>query len=765
MRRPLARRRDRFLVLALAVCLPAFSSTAWAQETECDAGDTEVSALNFEGNRSFGDAELAQRIATTPSSLTRRILRRFGKRRCLDPDGLRKDAVRLKDFYKDRGFYDTGVDTLVEKNGNGSVDVTFRINEGPPMRTDSLAIDGLDSVRNRNDIVHELNLSKGARFGLALMAADLDTLRSRLRNSGYPYADVLPESRTNAAEHRATVTLTVIPGPYTRFGAIHVTSTPAPDRPLVQIDSPVVRRLLGIEPGDEYTDRALTVARRTLLQTGAFEHVELDVMRDTSQVKRDSTIGIAVQLREGLMRQIDTDFGWGTLDCFRGSAQYSDRNFASRAVRFEFLARASKLAYGSPTNSTFTRDNLCRRSTLDEDEIASSVVNYSINTTFRQAIGPGGPNAAVSASREVRGEYKAYLRTTLVGGEASVSRDLPRSTSVRAAYSLEYGKTDAEPALLCGVFLRCNQAEQDQVTAPLRLAVASLAFQQRTTDNVIDPRVGTVVRAEARGSSRWLWSDTSLSFLKGTLDAAYYHALAPRTVFAARLRFGAIAGGATANGTRLPPPQERLYAGGATSVRGYQQNELGDLVYLFTEAETTVVNDSTLIFNPRPGAKTDRTIPVGGNLLVVGNIDFRFRDPFFPNRIQYTLFTDIGAVWTRREGDPGLGNHLKYTPGVGVRYFSDIGPIQVNVGYNPYPRPAGKAFFAPPEQTGGFSSLFCISPGADLPVRRLPGSNIWVQDDSDGDCPSSFTPAPVSGGTFTRFFRKLTFTLSIGPDF
>jgi len=91
----------------------------------------------------------------------------------------------------------------------------------------------------------------------------------------------------------------------------------------------------------------------------------------------------------------------------------------------------------------------------------------------------------------------------------------------------------------------------------------------------------------------------------------------------------------------------------------------------------------------------NRRIPVGGNTLSVFNLELRIRDPFFPDLIQYVPFVDAAELFT--EGGTNISNirRLFVTPGMGVRYFSPIGPIQGNVGYNPTKTRAGQAFFTP----------------------------------------------------------------------
>jgi outer membrane protein insertion porin family/translocation and assembly module TamA len=233
-------------------------------------------------------------------------------------------------------------------------------------------------------------------------------------------------------------------------------------------------------------------------------------------------------------------------------------------------------------------------------------------------------------------------------------------------------------------------------------------------------------------------------------------------VFAGRLRGGIISGGAAHDSAaRLPPPQERLYAGGATSVRGFQQNELGPLVYLIDHDHRDSLrrSDTSFVLVATPNAPAFRSIPVGGNLLVVANAEFRVRDPFFPALLEYVPFLDAGAV--QQVGVHNLSpGKLSYTPGLGIRIFSPIGPIQLNAGYNPYGGRPGIAYYASPvDKNTNKAPLVCVTaPGEpEVPVFIQKNRDL-VQNSAD--CPSTFRPALSSA-----FLSHLTFTLSIGTNF
>jgi len=747
------------LCLMVAAAVPA---RAHAQDVTCDPGDREVRSLEFRGNHAFSSSDLEVRISTTESGWFRRHVGFFGTKHCLDRSELPLDVLRLKKFYHDQGYYNTQVDTLVSLIGAKAVGVRFTIVEGSPILIDSLAITGLDSVPVRARILAGLKLHVGMTFDVNLLAVELDTIMTRMRNSGYPKVDRLLSYNIRKDSLKAQVLITMLPGPLAHIGAIHVHVTPVDSTHQQQIGDDVVRELLGIKPGDLYSEEKLVDAQRSLYQLGAYRHV--DVAIDSVQDQGDSLVTLLVDLREDYMQQLDTKYGWATLDCFRTSAQYTNRNFLHQARHLTVSGQLSKLGYGYPLASSATR-GLCYQDVMRRDPF-SDTTNYNISVTLQQ---PGLLGTAWAPSyslyRERRSEYLAYLRTTLIGGEASATHDLGLGGSLQLSYSLEYGRTEAQPALLCAVFNRCDEQSREQISRVAQpLAVAGTQYTLSRTDDPFNPSRGYVIRTELRSSATWLGSSSDLTFNKGTIDAAWYHSVGRSGVFASRIRAGIVLGPnlSLSDPTRYIPPEERLYAGGANSVRGFYQNELGSLLYIANGYDSVTVNDSTRYFQSPDGVRTFRVVPVGGNALVVVNFEYRIPDAFLPQLLQWTLFADGGDVWTR--GVPGTSlslAQLKWTPGVGIRVFTPVGPLQVNVAYNPYPRPRGPIYYdASVNRETGIAPLYCVSPGNTIPVHVVTSGSTTTYTQEEQACPATFAPLQSAA-----FFRRLTLTFSIGPEF
>ena len=735
-------------VAGLLVALGSVSS-AFGQTLACRAGGPEVRSLTFTGNRAFSDRDLERSIVTTPSAWTRRTLSvPLGAKRCLDREELANDRLRLLLLYRTRGFPEAAVDVGSTPVGQGAVDVEFRITEGPPVVLRQLTIRGLEGTPAGAQIVRGLPIRAGDRLDRGLLDAARDTILQRLRNSGYPRALARHALAEDAANRSAVDTIFVTPGPLTRIGAVQVVATPLPGR-RQQVPSGIVRRIAGIRPGDLYRESRLLDAQRTLYLTDAYRQVSVRV--DTTGAP-DSLALVTLVVSEDAMRAARIGGGYGTLDCFRGTAELTNYNFLSGARRLELTTRVSKIGIGEPLGGA---KQLCPQA---RDDPYSSRLNYYVGATLRQPVLFGlrtVPSVTVFSART--SEFKAYLRTTNIGGIASIDWRRFRRTPVTVAYQLDYGRTEAQPALFCAVFNRCEREERERLQSSQRLGTVSLALTRNTADNPLSPRTGGAWRFELRHASQPTFSDSGLGFSKAVGDIARYWPLGS-SVVAVRLRAGGLFSPSFGDVTGFVSPEERLFAGGPTTVRGFPQNELGSAIYLAARFDTVVVGPDTLFRVADSISTYQRAVPVGGNSLVVANLEWRVRSPILSDIFQLTVFTDVGDVWNRGRSDVFRNFRLKTTPGIQIGGVSPVGLVRMVVGYNPYERPRGPIYYEQTALEGG--GLPCVSPGNTLRVHARETDTGTILQQEEGRCPGSFIPA-----TPGSFRSRLTFSFAIGQAF
>jgi len=729
-------------------------SDARAQDIECQRGDLEVMRLEFEGNKAFSDAELAKTIVTTPSAWARRYLHLpFTVKHCLDRSELPNDRARLIIFYRRRGYPKVTVDTVVKTLAPGAVEVRFKISEGPPMILRSFVVRGLDSVPEKARIVRDLPVREGGRFDRFAIDAAADTVRQRLHNTGYPRAEAGNRFTVNDSALSAWDTLYVTAGPRTRIGAIKINVTPLAGKKQ-QIPTRVVRRIMGLDSGRLFREDEIIDAQRALYQTEAYQHVSI-----TPDSAADTLITLYTNLAEAPMHAARVGAGYGTLDCFRVTGEYTDYNFLNGARRLDFNTRVSKIGIGRPLDGA---PGLCPAARKD---VFSNRLNYYAGATLRQPVFFGlrtVPTLTLYTQRV--SEYNAYLRTTAIGGIASVLwRGLTR-TPVNLSYSMDLGRTEAQPALFCAVFNLCEAAERERIQKTQRLAILSLSASRDNSNSLLSPTRGSVIRLEARHSSPLVLSDTGLYFNKFIGDASRYIGLAGANVLAFRIRGGTVFGRTLGAATGFIPPSERLYAGGPTTVRGFSQNELGSLIYIAKGYDRFLFGVSdTVLRLPLADTGYKRIVPVGGNSLLVGNLELRLRSPFLPELLQWTLFTDAGEVWNRGTSQI-KAVRLKVTPGIQLTAFSPVGPVRVAVGYNPYQRPKGPIYYEATELAD--APLLCVSPLNEIITRfeytdpTDPNKITKITQTPGSVCPATYQPAKDN-----RFRSKLTFSFAIGQAF
>jgi outer membrane protein assembly factor BamA len=539
-----------------------------------------------------------------------------------------------------------------------------------------MAVQGIDTLpaEVREDLLVDLPLRPGDVFNRYLMQATADSLVRRLRDDGYPAAEVFTSFATQAGELTADLTFDVEPGEPAVFGDVRVEG-------LGRVDTGVVLDLMSAREGREFRQSDLFGSQRTLYSSDLFRIATVGIDSSRYEYGADS-VPVIVRVAEARRYRVRAGVGYGTNDCLRGSAGLAVRNFMGRGRILDISTRVSKVGVGSPTEWGL-EDRICKQ--LAEDSIGSRLLNYGVNLAFRR---PAflSPNNTITYAlfSERRSEFLAYLRED-VGANVTIARETPnRRLPLGLSYTLSYGKTEATAATFCAFFNTCLAEDIERLRERRRFALVSATGALPRVNNPLDPTRGYVMQLELAHASRLIGSSELLEFTRGVAEAAWYRPVGRASVLSWRVKGGLIFAPEIASGSLegiYIPPEQRFYAGGPSDVRGFRRNELGPVIYVVPEA--SVGGDGV------PDAGDVRAVATGGNSLVVANVELRFPSPVFRERLRLAAFLDGGALWQRgvAEAEPPL---FRVTPGVGLRVGTPLGPARLDLAYNPYSLPAGR---------------------------------------------------------------------------
>jgi len=665
-------RQLRALRLTLLVAVFAAAPLAAQQEQQ-----RVVRGLSFEGNHAIDDYTLSTAIGTSNSSWFARAfpirLLGLGEKRSFNELEFRRDVIRLLLLYRQSGYMNAVIDTLVRREGR-DVYLKFRIYEGDPVRLARLDILGVDSILDVRRLKRDLPLQEGDPFNRASFQASADTVVSRLKNLGYPYADILRNYDVDVAALRAVATLEALPGARMRVGQVLIVGAE-------KVDTGTVRRMLSVRAGEWFRQDQLYLTQRDLYGLGMFRSVNV-VLADTTPPPGDSTVRVVVRVSEAPRHRIRAGAGYGSLDCFRVQSGWTAYDFLGGARSLDLTGQLSKLGVGVPANAGF-KQNVCQPL---RDDPTSDTANYNATLTLRQpAFLSPRHTASFALFAERRSEFKAYTRQA-VGANLAVTFNARRDVPVTVGYSYSVGRTTAEPAVLCERFLLCNESDQAFLLNTRPFGAITISGVRARVNSVLDPSAGSVTQVTLVHASRYVLSDTLYEFNRGELEIAKYYPLSRRSAFAWRIRGGTIVPqriSLLGQSVKFVPPDQRFYAGGPNSVRGFARNELGPRVY---------VSDTRQITGTDTTYTSIRASPTGGNTVFTANLELRVPTPIFPERVRLGLFVDVGQVWER--GDTGTTvSGLRVTPGLGLRFITPLGPVRLDAAYNGYPQEPGPLYY------------------------------------------------------------------------
>jgi outer membrane protein assembly complex protein YaeT len=651
------------------------------------AQQPEVVGLRFEGTTAFTDEELTAAIATRATRCRNPIYQvlllcwaGIGEEEVhLEPEELEADAFRLKVYYYERGFREARVFADTARVGDGVV-VTFQVDEGRPVRVSAVELEGMPPGVEPG----AAPLAVGDPFDVVAYEATRDTLRARLRNNGYARARVLlGYTILRVRPYDATVQYTVSPGPLMRIGRIRVEGA-------VQTSPELVRRVLTFDEGDRYDRSALLESQRNLYGLRIFRHA---IVEDELDEVADSAVPVRVRLAEGDMRRVRLGGGANTIECVNVEGRWLNRNFLGGGRRLTVTGRLGNLL--------IDRCDFL----VDEDRTTFQNLTGLVSVDFSQpwVFGPRN-RLGLGLFAERRNVPEVFVRTA-AGGYLSVGRDLGTSATLTLAYRPEVTELTTHRGgdlFYCVSFVGCTFQDVQVLRDPHLLSPLTLSFTVDRTNELFAPTEGYVLRADVEHANRYTLSDFAYTRLLG--EGSAYVGEADGLVLATRIRGGvgwAHPGGVGSETLGLNP-QKRFFAGGPNSVRGFDQYRLGPTVlgieavpWLVAEDDPTTsrmegagctadeVNELTCDVSElaRRAPELFEQRPAGGEVLLEGNVELRFPLPLLDGKLRGAAFLDAGQVW-RARADVALGE-IVATPGLGVRYYSPVGPIRVDAAFNP----------------------------------------------------------------------------------
>lgn len=557
-----------------------------------------------------------------------------------DPFGLiaraRGDEPRLQTVLRSFGYYDGAITITINGMGLKSARLADELS-GLPKGTDAHVkieprlgpLFHIGRIDIKGALPPGLRQKMKLSSGAPAVAADVLTaggnLQTALQNSGYAFATVKkPVAYEVPARHVLDLRYQVTTGPRVRIGAIDVNG-------LKQVHESLVRQRLLVHTGESYDARAIEKARLDLLSLGLFTTVSVHLGKANTEQRVPLTFVVneAKRYLIGVNAAYSSDLGGSV------GINWADRNVFGDGQQLNVSASAINLGGSASTGLGY-----------------DAQIGYTIPDFRRRQ---QSLHLFVQALRQ---ELQAYTENGQIVG-ASVSRKLSTVWSATAGVSYEH-EVIGQPGATCPPPPGTNPTNVvcpfSQIRTYDLLLVPVSAYYDSTSlaSPLEDPTHG--FRISLNFTPTFSYSRSGAVFLVSEAGLIHYfdvHRLFAgdppgRTVIAAKLMAGIAEGAIWYN----LPPDERFYAGGSGTVRGYRYQGVGPQF-------------------AANGAPTG--IPQGGTTIRVADLELRQR---VGTNFGFVLFADGGGVSQSSKPFTGV---FRVGVGAGVRYYTSIGPIRFDV--------------------------------------------------------------------------------------
>jgi outer membrane protein insertion porin family len=562
------------------------------------AQEVRVEDLKFKGNKKISSGKLKKAIHTQANPWTRFFL--FWKpSKKFDQETFLNDLLRIEKFYHQEGYLEARVvDYELKYNKKGDeVNIVIYIEEGKPTkveRVEFMATNHAELPLTPDKLKKLVSLKKGKRYRIEDLKLDYNKIIEKFSNMGFPYIDAKVKPVIDRKNHKAVLQWYLNPGPYCVIGEIKISGNKS-------VSDKVIKRGLGFKEGQRFEQKKLINAQSQIYRLELFQYVSL---RASNLEQRPNKIPIEVRVKETTLRTLKLGVGYGSEESFRVAANWRNRNFLGGARILRAQAKHS-----------------------------TKLLPLNLELELSQPYFLGNRNDLIAKPFFIWQDEKGF-EARRIGLETTINRRITSRTNVFINSRVERDT------------VRIKGEVSDETLADLyNKSIFQIGLRRNSTDQLFSPTRGSLSSffVETAG----LLLQTKFKYYKIYGENRWYREVKPGYVLAFRVLLGTMN---SLGKTPVTPIEERFFAGGSYSVRGWRRQLLGP-----SDEEG----------NPR-----------GGNSIIEGS--FELRNPIYKD-LSGAIFLDYGNVWEDWLGFDLLD--LRYAIGAGLRYNTLIGPLRLDFAW------------------------------------------------------------------------------------
>lgn len=687
-------RRLPLVAAAIFAAMVAAAPPAQAQSSAPSARNPEITALTLTGVHSVDKSVLRQSIATDESHCVSLLLRPvclfsksplFYKKVTLDRAELARDMLRVLVFYFERGYRQTAVDTTVVPTGRHSVHVTIAVNEGLPTIVSRLRIVQDTTVLLRRDLRHVYKLRRNHPYNLIELDSTIALLDSRLWDRGYSDARVDTAVVLDTVARTADITLKIDPRWRSHVASVDVKGNK-------DVTTRTIKKSLSFKPGDLYRRADVLASQRSLYESNLFRRAAIEVPATDDSLKH-----VLIDVQEAPPRTMRYSAGFNTIDFVQVEGHYTDYNWLSGGKRLSVDAVVGNLLAHSLNGNGIFYD--VGKTVVGGSESQYLAPTYTTSADVRYPwFGSPNNELALGLFAHRRSSPGIYVDQGY-GLSATFTRTLTPRGPLSLNYRFEETNVQAGDVYFCLNYGVCDAPTLSALRKAQRLSPLAVTFSLDKTDDPFEPHNGYRTQFDVEHASSYTGSN--YRYNRGTGSFSIFLPVTRHSVLGAHIDLGIVSAlastsdalgvsGDSIDDGSVIHPSKRFYAGGSQSVRGYGEGQFGPRVLTVT-ATKLLTNDAANPLcrpatiqkcNPNAALFQDRDFqprPLGGNRLIEGSVEYRF--PLFASLIGAAF---VDAAYLAQNTSPGLPkSNAAVTPGVGVRYLSPVGPVRVDIGFDP----------------------------------------------------------------------------------